>query len=38
MDYIFPKDDSQDTAPHHPIGFDHELRDAQINIRLSEIQ
>lgn len=38
VDYIFPKDNAQDTAPHNPMGVDHELRDAQINMRLAEIQ
>lgn len=38
LDYIFPKDNAQDTAPHNPIGVDHELRDAQIQMRLAEIE
>lgn len=38
VDYIFPKGNAQDTAPHNPIGVDHELRDAQIRMRLAEIQ
>lgn len=38
VDYIFPKDNAQDTAPHNPIGVDHELRDVQINMRLAGIQ
>ncbi|KAK2596946.1 hypothetical protein N8I77_012826 [Diaporthe amygdali] len=38
VDYIFPKDNAQDTAPHNPIGVDHELRDAQIQMRLAEIE
>lgn len=37
VDYIFPKDNAQDTAPHNPTGVDHELRDAQIQMRLAEI-
>lgn len=37
MDYIFPEDNARDAAPHNPIGVDHELRDAQINIRLAEV-
>lgn len=37
VDYIFPKDNAEDTAPHNPIGVDHELRDAQIQMRLAEI-
>lgn len=38
VDYIFPKDNAQDTAPHNPIGVDHELRDAQIQMRVAEIE
>lgn len=38
VDYIFPKDNAQDTAPHNPIGVDRELRDAQIQMRLAEIE
>lgn len=38
VDYIFPKDNVQDTAPHNPIGVDRELRDAQIQMRLAEIE
>lgn len=38
VDYIFPKHNAQDTAPHNPIGVDHELRDAQIQMRLAEIE
>ncbi len=38
VDYIFPKDNAQDTSPHNPIGVDTELRGAQIEMRLAEIQ
>lgn len=38
VDYIFPKDNAQDTSPHNPIGVDTELRGAQIEMRLAEIE
>lgn len=38
VDYIFPKDNAQDTAPHNAKGVDTELRGAQIAMRLAEIE
>ncbi|KAH6619553.1 platelet-activating factor acetylhydrolase, isoform II-domain-containing protein [Chaetomium sp. MPI-SDFR-AT-0129] len=38
IDYLFPKDNAQDTSPHNPIGVDKELRGAQIEMRLAEIE
>ena len=38
VDYIFHKDNAQDTAPHNPIGTDHQLPDAQMRMRLAETQ
>jgi platelet-activating factor acetylhydrolase len=38
IDYLFPKDNAQDTAPHNPNGVDKELRGAQIDMRLAEIE
>ena len=38
VDYINPKDNAQDTAPHNPRGVDHTLRKAQIQLRLEEIK
>lgn len=38
MDYIFPKDNAQDTSPHNPQGVDRILRSAQIKLRLEEIE
>lgn len=38
VDYIFPKDNAQDTAPHNAKGVDRELRGAQIEMRLAEIE
>lgn len=37
VDYIFPKDNAQDTAPNNAKGVDTELRGAQIEMRLAEI-
>jgi len=37
VDYIFPKDNPLDTAPHNDKGVDTELRKAQIQLRLAEI-
>ncbi|KAK6076174.1 platelet-activating factor acetylhydrolase [Seiridium cupressi] len=37
VDYIWPKDNAQDTSPHNQRGVDHELRDAQIQMRMAEI-
>lgn len=33
-----PEYSAQDTAPYNPIGADHELRDAQIRMRLAGIE
>ncbi|KAI8933678.1 hypothetical protein NX059_009396 [Plenodomus lindquistii] len=38
VDYIFPKDNPKDTAPNNVRGVDTELRSAQIELRLSEIE
>lgn len=38
VDYIFPKDNAQDTAPHNAKGVDRELRGAQIEMRLAEME
>lgn len=38
VDYIFPKDNAQDTSPHNALGVDRELRGAQIEMRLAEIE
>ncbi|KAK8058821.1 Platelet-activating factor acetylhydrolase [Apiospora phragmitis] len=38
VDCIFPKDNSQDTAPHNAKGVDTELRNAQIEMRMAEIE
>jgi platelet-activating factor acetylhydrolase len=38
VDYIFPKDNAQDTSPNNARGVDTELRGAQIEMRLAEIQ
>lgn len=38
IDYIFPKDNPIDTSPHASKGVDHELRAAQISLRLAEIE
>ncbi|KAJ9664728.1 hypothetical protein H2198_000074 [Neophaeococcomyces mojaviensis] len=35
VDFIFPIDDKYDTSPDHEI--DHELREAQIDLRLAEL-
>jgi platelet-activating factor acetylhydrolase len=37
MDYVFPKGNARDTAPGNDKGVDKELRDAQIELRLAEI-
>lgn len=37
VDYLFPKDNAQDTSPNNPRGVDFELRAAQIEMRLAEI-
>lgn len=38
MDYVFPKDNAKDTMPGNPNGVDGELRSAQIQLRLAEIE
>ena len=38
MDYVFPKDNAQDTMPGNKQGVDAELRSAQIQLRLAEIE
>ncbi|KAK8153887.1 hypothetical protein BKA80DRAFT_243112 [Phyllosticta citrichinensis] len=38
IDYIFPKHNPIDTSPNNPKGVDRELRDAQIALRLAEIE
>ncbi|KAK4157825.1 platelet-activating factor acetylhydrolase, isoform II-domain-containing protein [Chaetomidium leptoderma] len=38
IDYLFPKGNAQDTSPHSPDGVDKELRGAQIEMRLAEIE
>jgi platelet-activating factor acetylhydrolase len=38
MDYVFPKNNAKDTTPGNQKGVDHELRHAQIELRLAEIE
>lgn len=38
VDYIFPKNNPKDTAPNNERGIDTELRSAQIELRLSELE
>ncbi|GAB1727019.1 hypothetical protein NU195Hw_g3872t1 [Hortaea werneckii] len=38
IDYIFPKDNPNDTSPHNKKGVDRELRSAQIDLRLAELE
>ncbi|KAL2136269.1 hypothetical protein VTI74DRAFT_4504 [Chaetomium olivicolor] len=38
IDYLFPKNNARDTAPQNPNGVDKELRAAQIEMRLGEIE
>ncbi|THW09105.1 hypothetical protein D6D25_07800, partial [Aureobasidium pullulans] len=38
MDYVFPKDNAWDTSPHNEKGVDRELRGAQLDLRLAEIE
>jgi platelet-activating factor acetylhydrolase len=38
VDYIFPKDNAQDTSPNNARGVDTALRGAQIEMRLAEIE
>ncbi|KAG7106537.1 Platelet-activating factor acetylhydrolase like protein [Verticillium longisporum] len=38
VDYLFPKDNAQDTSPHNARGVDTELRTAQIDMRMAEME
>ncbi|CAJ2505352.1 Uu.00g127460.m01.CDS01 [Anthostomella pinea] len=38
IDYVFPKDNPWDTSPNDKKGVDHELRNAQIDLRLAELE
>lgn len=38
VDYIFPKDNPYDTSPNNPKGLDWDLRTAQMQLRLAEIE
>jgi platelet-activating factor acetylhydrolase len=38
VDYIFPQQNPRDTAPNNEKGVDQELRSAQIQLRLAEIE
>lgn len=38
IDYIFPKDNPSDTAPNNEKGVDTELRKAQIDLRMAELE
>ncbi|KAL6706402.1 hypothetical protein ACN47E_005508 [Coniothyrium glycines] len=38
VDYIFPKGNPKDTAPNNEQGIDTELRSAQIELRLGELE
>ncbi|KAL1795054.1 hypothetical protein ACET3X_006870 [Alternaria dauci] len=38
VDYIFPKDNPMDTSPNNEHGVDGELRSAQIEMRLCELE
>ncbi|KAH4189334.1 hypothetical protein HBH42_142470 [Parastagonospora nodorum] len=38
VDYIFPKNNPKDTAPNNEHGVDQELRNAQIELRLCELE
>ncbi|KAJ4399333.1 hypothetical protein N0V91_009522 [Didymella pomorum] len=38
IDYIFPKGNRKDTAPNNEQGVDQELRNAQIELRLCELE
>ncbi|KAI5865859.1 platelet-activating factor acetylhydrolase, isoform II-domain-containing protein [Durotheca rogersii] len=38
VDYIFPRGNAQDTSPNNVRGVDTELRNAQIEMRMSEIE
>ncbi|KAH8906035.1 hypothetical protein BR93DRAFT_855987, partial [Coniochaeta sp. PMI_546] len=38
VDYLFPEGNAKDTTPNNPKGIDLELRGAQIEMRLAEIE
>lgn len=38
MDYVFPKDNPYDTSPHSDKGVDKELRKAQVELRMAELE
>lgn len=38
IDYVWPKDNPQDTMPQNSEGVDRELRSAQLELRLAEIE
>ncbi|KAH8723190.1 platelet-activating factor acetylhydrolase, isoform II-domain-containing protein [Phaeosphaeriaceae sp. PMI808] len=38
VDYIFPKNNPKDTSPNNELGVDRELRNAQIEMRLCELE
>lgn len=38
IDYLFPQNNSWDTSPNNKKGVDHELRGAQLDLRLAEIE
>lgn len=38
VDYVFPKDNPYDTAPANEGGVDRDLRDAQIDLRMAEME
>ncbi|CAJ2500428.1 Uu.00g032810.m01.CDS01 [Anthostomella pinea] len=38
LDYLFPEDNAIDTAPHNTQGVDTVLRNAQIEMRMAEIE
>ncbi|KAF2637431.1 hypothetical protein P280DRAFT_521114 [Massarina eburnea CBS 473.64] len=38
VDYLFPKNNPRDTAPNNEKGVDRDLRNAQIELRLSELE
>lgn len=38
IDYTFPKDNPTDTSPHNEKGVDRDLRQAQIELRMAELE
>jgi platelet-activating factor acetylhydrolase len=38
IDYVFPKSNPKDTAPNNDKGVDQELREAQMRLRLAEVE